>query len=102
MVYVDENGIQIENPDLTAGYLEDIDWVDHAAVAQTGHYEYAELAGGGMLQTYVVDTPAQAAYREVTKQRYIPYDTTGQEDTQQRLAALEDAMNALIGGASDV
>lgn len=77
MIYVGENGAVIESIDLSKGYLVDEEWIDHPAVQQEGHYEYA-----GRVQTYVVDTPAAGAWREVTKQRFIPY-------TQEELTAIE-------------
>ena len=43
MIYIDENGNNIDNYDLTIGYLVDHEWVDHPAVAQSGHYEKAIL-----------------------------------------------------------
>ena len=73
MVYVDENGTQIENPDLTLGYLVDHEWVDHPAQEQTGHYDYVESEDGYLLQMFVVDSPASSAWREVTKQKYVKY-----------------------------
>lgn len=73
MVYVDEIGAVLESVDLSKGYLEDAEWVDHPEVPEVAHFEYEELKGGGRLQKHVVDTPYQPAWREVTKQRYIPY-----------------------------
>ena len=93
MVYVDENGVQIENPDLSLGYLVDAEFVDHPAQAQEGHYEY-----DNGVQTFVVDQPAAAAWREVTAQRYVLYtqeelDAMHSSDTiNERLAALEAAI----------
>ena len=68
MVYIDENNNQIDNYDLTLGYLVDHEWIDHPAVTQSGHYEYK-----GNVQTFVVDVPATPAWREVTTQKYILY-----------------------------
>ena len=94
MVYVDENGAVLEDVDLTKGYLVDEEWVDHPAVKQKGHYEYAETETGGRVQTFVVDTPASSAWREVTKRRYIPYTEEELETIERgkygvRLDALE-------------
>lgn len=97
MVYVDESGAVLESVDLSIGYLEDAEWVDHPEVEEIGHYEYEELKGGGQLQKYVVDTPYQAAWREVTKQKYIPYTEAelaqiARQDYASRLDALEAAI----------
>lgn len=93
MVYIDETGAQIESYDLTKGYLEDAEWIDHPAVKQAGHYEY----GKNDVQRYVIDTPARAARREVTVRRFVRY--TDEELAQRnaptvedRIAALEDAI----------
>ena len=76
MVYVDENGKRLDDVDLNAGYLIDHKWVDHPAQQQQGHYDYARNASGGVVQTFVVDTPARGAWREVTEQMFIPYEKT--------------------------
>lgn len=114
MVYIDENGNQLESIDLTKGYLEDAQWVDHPAVNEVGHYEYEKLKNGGRLQKYVIDTQYQPAWREVTAQRYIPYTEeelalNAKADHAARLEALEvstaeqrEALDALIGGVADV
>lgn len=96
MLYIDENGKQIENPDLSLGYLVDAQWTDHPAQEQQGHYEYANTAMGGRVQTFVIDQPASAAWREVTAQKYILYTEdelklTGKADYGKRLDAIEDA-----------
>lgn len=89
MVYVDESGNVIENPDLNAGHVVDYEWVDHPAQAQEGHYEYRRNERGGMVQTYVIDRAAQAAWREVTVQMYIA------DDKKEEYAALENRVTAL-------
>lgn len=73
MKYIDEEGNELEGVDLTAGYLEDAEWIDHAEVSQAVHYEYEDLAGGGQRQRAVIDVPYAPAWREVTAQRYIRY-----------------------------
>lgn len=73
MKYIDEHGRPLERVDLNLGRLEDAEWVDHPEVEEIGRYEYEPLDGGGYLQRYVIDTPYQAAWREVTVQRYIRY-----------------------------
>lgn len=113
MVYVDENGQVLESVDLTLGYLEDAEWTEHPEIPQRVHYEYEALRGGGRLQRAVVDTPYTPAWREVTKQRYVPY--TDEElalmrkaDHAARLESLESetaeqrsALEALMGGVAD-
>jgi len=69
MIYIDENGNQIEQYDLSLGYLIDHEWIDHPEVAQSGHYEYNE----DNVQTFVVDVPAKAPWHEVTVKRYVLY-----------------------------
>lgn len=89
MVYIDETGVQIENPDLSIGYLVDAEWLDHPAQEQKGHYEYENG-----IQTFVVDQPAASAWSEVTVQRYVLYteeelDAMGNSYYAERLDALE-------------
>lgn len=96
MVYIDENGAVLESVDLSKGYLEDAEWVDHAEVPQQGHFEYEDLNGGGKLQKYIVDVEYKAAWREVTAQRYILYteadlEAIAKSDYAARLEALEAA-----------
>lgn len=81
MKYIDEEGKELEGVDLTAGYLEDAEWIDHAEVPQEEHYEYTDLEGGGQRQNVIIDVPYAPAWREVTAQRYIRY-------TQEQLAEL--------------
>ena len=114
MVYIDETGAVLDSVDLKKGYLVDEEWIDHPEVKREGHYEYEDLPGGGRLQRYVVDTPYQPGYREVTVQRYILYTEEELEILNKsdgyglRIDALEaktneheDALNALIGGVAD-
>lgn len=68
MIYIDENGNNIDNYDLTIGYLVDHEWVDHPAVAQSGHYEYSNN-----IQTFIIDGPATPTWREITTQKYVLY-----------------------------
>lgn len=93
MIYVDENGSSLESVDLTRGYLVDLEWIDHPAIRQEGHFEYEELAGG-RVQSYVIDVPAQAAWREVTKQKYVLRPVQEEEALKERMAGLEAQMTA--------
>ena len=87
MVYIDQEGKPLDRVDLILGRLEDAEWTDHPEVQEVGHFEYDPLGGGdesetsGWLQKYIIDTPYQAAWREVTVQRYILY-------TPEELAAI--------------
>ena len=113
MIYIDENGNELQSVDLARGWMRDAAWVDHPAQAQTGHFAYEPLPGGGRVQRFIVDTPHRAARREVTAQMYIPYtqaelDALSRGDYGARMDALEEnvqahgeALGALIGGAAD-
>ena len=83
MIYIDENGNQIENYDLTLGYLVDHEWIDHPAQKQEGHYEYEKIVireaddeckeECHLLQKYIIDIPSVSAWREITVRKYILY-----------------------------
>lgn len=82
MIYIDENNNQINDYDLSLGYLVDHEWIDHPAVAQSGHYEYKDN-----VQTFIVDVQATPAWREVTTQKYVLYT----EDELMNMAKLDYA-----------
>ena len=113
----DKTGLEIQNPDLTQGWLHDeTEAVEHPAqegVPELSHYEtVAEYPNGGKDVRKVIDregVPAQNAWTEqVPIQRYIRY--TAEElaarkeaeqaaqlpTTEERLAALEAAMLDLL------
>ena len=113
----DKTGLEIQNPDLTQGWLHDeTEAVEHPAqegVPELSHYEtVAEYPSGGKDVQKVIDregVPAQDAWTEqVPIQRYIRY--TAEElaarkeaeqaaqlpTTEERLAALEAAMLDLL------
>ena len=114
MEYIDESGQPIESPDLTLGYLEDAEWIDHEAIPEKYHFEY-ELIGDppetpedpeepapqdtrGQLQKYIVDSPYVPAWREVTVQRYIRYTQEEMEALQKlNYGARCDALEARCG-----
>ena len=121
MKIIDINGNQMENPDLSLGWLEDkTQTIHHDAVAgveEVSHYEtLAEYPNGGKDVQKVVDVPgvaAQEAYdEEVDVQRYVLYtaeELAAQEKArkeaeekaqlptaEERLAALEAAMLDLL------
>lgn len=96
MRILDLNGMELENPDLSLGYLrkEKILIVHHDAVeaaAEQWHYEtIEEYPNGGRDVKRVVDVPgveAKDAWDEYeTVQRYVPY-------TEEELAAMEEEQN---------
>ena len=96
MRILDLNGVELESPDLSLGYLteEEILISHHEAVeaaAEQWHYEtIAEYPNGGKDVKKIVDVPgaeAQDAWDEYeTIQRYVPY-------TEEELAAMEEARN---------
>lgn len=121
MKIIDENGLPVESPDLTLGWLkDDLETIHHdavEAVEEVSHYEtIAEYPNGGKDVRKVVDVPgvtAKDAYdEEVEVQRYVLY--TAEElaeqaaarekaeqqaklpNTETRLAALESAMRDLL------
>lgn len=83
MRILDENNIEIKNPDLSKGYLkQDSLFICHhdaiEGVAEVGHHEIArEYPNGGRDAKWVVDVPAveaKDAYDEFEEiQRYIPF-----------------------------
>lgn len=88
----DKTGLEIQNPDLTQGWLHDETVaVEHPAqegVPELSHYEtVAEYPNGGKDVRKIIDVPgvpAQAAWTEqVPIQRYIRY-------TAEELAAQEE------------
>ena len=96
MRILDLDGMELESPDLSLGYLtkEEILISHHEAVEATAeqwHYEtIAEYPNGGRDVKRVVDVPgveAQDAWDEYeTVQRYVPY-------TEEELAVMEEARN---------
>lgn len=120
MKIIDNNGVEIANPDLTKGYLkQETQTIHHDAVAgveEVSHYEYKTYPNGGKDRWKVVDVPGvdpQPAWdEEVPVMRYIRY-TAEELDAQEkarkeaeekaqlptaeeRLAALEAAMLDLL------
>lgn len=83
MKILNENNVEIENPDLTKGYLveEEIFVKHHEAIeaaAEVGHYEVVkEYPNGGKDVEFIVETPAieaKDAWDEYeTIQRFVPY-----------------------------
>ena len=118
----DKTGLEIQNPDLTQGWLHDeTEAVEHPAqegVPELSHYEtVAEYPNGGKDVRKIIDRegiPARDAWTEqVPIQRYIRY--TAEElaarkkpeqaaqlpTTEERLAALEAAMLDLLAAQEE-
>jgi hypothetical protein len=97
MRYIDQHGNALDSVDLTKGYLVDKEFVVHPAKEQKGHYVYTRNMSGGIVQTYVIDEPAQSEYKEVTVQMFIPFDTDNAENesnphSDERIKAIEDQL----------
>ena len=105
MKIVDENGVVLEEPDLTLGYLaDDTELLEHLAqeaVAEAAHYEtVAEYPSGGRDVRKVIDVPgvaAKAAWTEyVPIKRYVRY--TAAELAAQEQARKEQEAQARLPG----
>lgn len=92
MKILDENGIAMEKPNLTLGYLvDDTEPLEHPAVEavpELAHYEtVAEYPSGGRDVKRIIDQPGTAAHAAWTEQvpilRYVRY-------TAEELAVQED------------
>ena len=104
MRILDLNGMELENPDLSMGYLmkEEILISHHEAVeavAEQWHYETtAVYENGGRDVKKVIDIPgveAKDAWDEYdTVQRYIPY--TGEELEAMNAPSPQDDMDAML------
>ena len=100
MRILDQNNIEIENPDFTKGYLEkDSLFVRHheavEAAEEVGHWvTLREYPNGGKDVDWVVDTPAVEAkdawdeYEDI--QRFIPF--TAKELATRRIAELKQSL----------
>lgn len=112
----DKTGLEIQNPDLTQGWLRDeTEAVEHPAVAavpELSHYEtVAEYPNGGKDVRKVIDregVPAQDAWTEqVTIQRYILFtaeelaEQEAERKKQAERAALPDTVKALQAALED-
>ena len=104
MRILDLNGMELENPDLSMGYLmkEEILISHHEAVeavAEQWHYETAAVyENGGRDVKKVIDIPgveAKDAWDEYdTVQRYIPY--TDEELEAMNAPSPQDDMDAML------
>ena len=110
MRILDLGGMELENPDLSLGYLreEKILIAHHdavEAVQEQWHYEtIAEYPNGGKDVKRVVDVPgveAQDAWDEYeTVQRYIPY--TDEELEERNRPTLENRVETLETDTTDL
>lgn len=102
MRILDENNVEIENPDLSLGRLvQDRLLVRHHpaqdAVEEVWHYDYREYPNGGRDAIRVVDVPGVAAkeaweeYEEIY--RFVPY--TQAELSEINKPSLEDRVREL-------
>lgn len=104
MRILDENGLEITNPDLEIGYLvEEQLFLEHhpkvEAVREKGHYEtVAEYPNGGKDIEWVVDVPGVAATdawdEYETVQRYVLY--TEEELEAGKAPTWQDALEAQV------
>ena len=104
MRILDLNGMELENPDLSLGYLREEKMLiaHHEAVeaaAEQWHYEtIAEYPNGGKDVKKVIDIPgaeAKDAWDEYdTVQRYIPY--TDEELEAMNAPSPQDDMDAML------
>lgn len=120
MRILDTNGIELENPDLTLGYLTEdkVLFAHHEAVEameEQWHYEtIAEYPNGGKDVAKVVDVPgveAKDAWDEYeTIQRYIPYTDEelaeieaqkSRPTVEDRVAELEEALTMILSGVTE-
>ena len=97
----DKTGLEIQNPDLTQGWLHDeTEAVEHPAqegVPELSHYEtVAEYPNGGKDVRKVIDVPGvpgrEAWTEQVPIQKYIRYtaeELTAQEEEREKAEARE-------------
>lgn len=118
MKIVDENGIELENPDLSLGYLvESVQFVFHEAVEgveERFHYvTLKEYPNGGKDVIKVIDVPgveARAAWEEeVPVYRYVLYTQEELEHIreqfkssyEERIEQLEEALEMILSGVTE-
>lgn len=118
MKVIDENGIEIENPDFSLGYLkEGIQIVRHEAVKgveEKFHYEtIKEYPNGGKDVQKVIDVPGveakEAWEEEVPVYRYVLYTEEelaaireqNRSPYEERIKELEEALELLLSGVTE-
>ena len=123
MIYVDESGNVLINPDMTKGKIvegseKQVVIAHHDAVAEVSHWEPQKGAGGAeiiddngyVLQRHIIDTPATPAYDDYdTQATYHAYTADEQaiydagKNSGQYIVEIQNAMvelAGLIGGNS--
>ena len=117
MKIIDENGIELENPDFLLGYLkEDVQIIHHEAVEgvkEEFHYEtIREYPNGGKDVRKVIDVPgveAKEAWDEkISVHRYVLYteeelaerEENKEPTLMERIAELEEALELLLSGVT--
>ena len=120
MEIYNQNMEQIENPDLSAGYLKPSIRTEHheaiESIEEVWHYEtITEYPNGGKDVKKVIDVPGVQAHpawdEEIPIQIYIPYtqeeldrmeEEKNKPTQEQRIAALENALKAIEEGIASV
>ena len=118
MKIIDENGVELENPDFSLGYLkEDVQIIHHEAiegVKEEFHYEtIREYPNGGKDVKKVIDVPgveAKEAWDEkISVYRYVLYteeelaeiEANRKPTTEERIAELEEALEMILSGVTE-
>jgi hypothetical protein len=118
MKIIDENGVELENPDFSLGYLkEDVRIIHHEAiegVKEEFHYEtIREYPNGGKDVKKVIDVPGveakEAWDEEIPFLRYILYteeelaeiEANRKPTMEDRIKELEEALELLLSGVTE-
>jgi hypothetical protein len=118
MKIIDENGIELENPDFSLGYLkEEVQTIHHEAVEgvkEKFHYEtIREYPNGGKDVRKVIDVPGveakEAWYEKVAVHRYVRYTEEelavirerNKSPYEERIKELEEALELLLSGVTE-
>lgn len=99
----DESGTELENPDLTLGWVEQKQRViaEHPATKEVSHIELIPYTNG--LRRKVIDTPAKEPWKEYevygVYHPYTPEELAARTapTTEERLVATEAAIMELAG-----
>ena len=97
--YYDSSGAELTSPDLAAGTLTARKTVHHDAVPAVTHEDSRELPGGMVLRWTVIDTPAQAAYDDVTEYIYTPAPPSDLDRVQAQTAYTAMMTDTLLPAA---
>ena len=88
MKIYDSSGALLENPDMSAGYLEPREVVHHAAVSAVTHEAVLTFPGGRLTHT-VTDTPAKPAWDEVVSYTYHLHPPDRVDEVQAQLDTMQ-------------